>query len=39
MLVQKEGFISFCYRVLFMLRIDMLEIVDLVYITNESSDF
>lgn len=39
MLVQKEGFISFCYRVLLMLRIDMLEVVDLVYITNESSDF
>ena len=39
MVVQKEGFICFCYRVLLMLRTDMLEVVDPVFIANGSSDF
>ena len=39
MVVQKEGFICFCHRVLLMLRTDMLEVVDPVFIVNGSSDF
>ena len=38
MVVQKEGFICFCYRVLLMLRTDMLEAVDPVFMAKRSSD-
>ena len=39
MVVQKEGFICFCYRVLLKLRTDRIEVVDPVFMADGSSDF